>query len=202
MRRLGHDLLAAVLVAGAPRVRSVDIDDLAAAHGPPVRTYPIDPNLLVLAAICSHHNVGAAFEIGTFRGNASFAMAAAGAEVTTLDVSDDDIVGSAFAGTAEAERITQLVGDSTQFDFSPYAHTADLVYVDGAHDYEHVRNDTERALSLLTERGIVAWDDYPSEPGVYRFLNEFAEGHGDLLHVRGTRLALYAPRTQFLGRRR
>lgn len=201
LRRLGRDILQAILVAGTAHVRPVDIDELVAGHGPPVRTYPLDSNLLVLAALCSQPDVETAFEIGTFRGRASFAMAAAGATVTTLDVSDDDAIGSAFAGTPEAERITQLVGDSMQFDFSPYLGAVDLVYIDGAHDYKHVLNDTEKALPLLTEQGIIAWDDFPAEPGVFRYLNEFAPQHGELLHVRATRLVLYSPRRQLLNER-
>jgi predicted O-methyltransferase YrrM len=203
VRRFAREVLSAALVEGAVRIRPVDIDDLAVSYLEPITTYPIDPNLLVLAALARQPTVETAFEIGTFRGNASFAMAAAGASVTTIDISDDDpVIGSAFAGRPEEARITRLVGDSTTFDFSPFHGTADLVYVDGAHDYDHVRNDTEKSLPLLTTGGIVAWDDYPNEPGVYRYLNEFAAENGELLHVRGTRLVLFAPEASLLGDRR
>lgn len=192
-----------MLIAGAPAIRPVDIDDLAAGQGEPVTALPLDPNYMVIAALCRLPSVETVFEIGTYRGNASLAMAAAGTTVFTLDLTDQDpVIGSAFAGRPEEARITRLVGDSTEFDFTPYHGTADLVYVDGAHDYAHVRNDTEKSLPLLAPNGVIAWDDYPNEPGVYRYLNEFAAEHGELLHVRGTRLVLHGPHSALLGERR
>src|SRR5207249_2287328 len=81
------------------------------------------------------------------------------------------------------------------FDYTPYAGRMDVVFVDGAHSYNYVVNDTERALEMLAPGGTVAWDDYPAVPGVYRHLNELAARlDGPLYHVYGTRLVLYSRR--------
>ncbi len=47
-------------------------------------------------------------------------------------------VGSLFAGQEAAARITQLLGDSLSFDFSPWFNSIDLVLIDGGHEYEVV----------------------------------------------------------------
>ena len=50
----------------------------------------------------------------------------------------------------------------------------DLVFIDGNHDYEHVKNDTELALSW--EPKVIAWHDWNVyNPGVVQFLNEMME---------------------------
>jgi hypothetical protein len=101
--------------------------------------------------------------------------------------------GEAYASTPEAERITTLQGDSATFDFSPYAGAMDLVFVDGAHSYAYVQNDTQRALELLSPQGTIAWDDYPSIPGVYRYLNELAPRlDGPTYHLYETRLVVHS----------
>jgi hypothetical protein len=95
----------------------------------------------------------------------------------------------------KGERITALIGDSATFDFAPYRGAIDFVYVDGAHSYDYVRNDTEAALGLLSPNGVIAWDDYPAISGVYRALNELAPTlSGSLFHILGTRLAVYSER--------
>ena len=43
----------------------------------------------------------------------------------------------------------------------------DFIYIDGAHDYDSVKQDIELALPLLKPRGILAGHDYlPQHPGV------------------------------------
>ena len=71
----------------------------------------------------------------------------------------------------------------------------DVVFIDGAHSYSYVRNDTEAARRMVAPGGMIAWDDYPSIPGVYRYLNEIAAGSPyPLYHVRGTRLVFSSGR--------
>ena len=64
------------------------------------------------------------------------------------------------AWQAAARRITQLLGDSATFDWSPYAGRAGLVFVDGSHAYDYVRKDFETAMRLVAPGGIVLWHDY------------------------------------------
>ena len=89
------------------------------------------------------------------------------------------------------ERITQLYGDSASFDFSPWYGQMDFVFVDGAHAYNYVVNDTNIALKLLNPRGgIIIWHDYGVWKGVTRALNELRENMPSLplVHIKDTSL--------------
>lgn len=70
-------------------------------------------------------------------------------------------------------RIQFLKKDSAQFDETPYAGQMDFVFVDGAHNYDYVRNDSEKGWRMLRSGGIIAWHDCRSQdPGVVRYLLE------------------------------
>jgi hypothetical protein len=86
---------------------------------------------LVLAAICQWLRPRQAFEIGTYTGATSLAIALNSpddAKIYTLDLPSDsagsldskDLVGSAYRGTAASQKVQQLYGESTAFDFRPY----------------------------------------------------------------------------------
>jgi predicted O-methyltransferase YrrM len=131
-----------------------------------------------------------------------------GDDSTTYTLADDDRVylrpptecGDAFNATPEAQRITQLWGDSATFDYTPYANTIDFVYIDGAHTAEYVTSDTANALKLLSPTGTIAWDDYATGPGVYEALIELAPTlDGPVYHLLETRMAIYS-RRQFVAR--
>ncbi len=92
----------------------------------------------------------------------------------------------------DAERITQLRGDSATFDWSPYHGRAGLVFVDGSHAYDYARADTETALRLVGPRGMVIWHDYGVWPGVTQALEELeASRHLGLVNIRGTSLVFW-----------
>jgi hypothetical protein len=81
-------------------------------------------------------------------------------------------VSRVYAGRKESKRIVQLLGDSAKFDFSPYEHSCQLVYIDGAHSFEYLINDTAAAFRMADECSAIIWDDYwrPAED-VVRYLN-------------------------------
>jgi predicted O-methyltransferase YrrM len=92
----------------------------------------------------------------------------------------------------EIKKIVQLFGDSATFDFSPYLNSMDMVFVDGAHSYEYVINDSKIALKMLRNgKGIIIWHDYTVlNHGVIRALNELGTRNPDLklMHIAGTSL--------------
>ena len=91
-----------------------------------------------------------------------------------------------------ARRITQLFGDSATFDWSAHHGRAGLVFVDGSHAYDYVIADTDTALSLIAQKGVVIWHDYGVWEGVTRALEEIeASRHLGLRHVRGTSLVVW-----------
>ncbi len=159
---------------------------------------------------------GIVVEIGTFDGRTTLNLAinAASADVFTLDLPPDERAafalapgerqyvdkpqpGARFRNCAPAwrgaaRRITQLLGDSAAFDWSPYQGKAGLVFVDGSHAYEYVRNDSETAMRLVAPGGIVLWHDYGRWEGVSRALDELdAQRRLGLRHVAGTSLVVW-----------
>ena len=63
----------------------------------------------------------------------------------------------------------------------------DLVFVDGAHSYDYVKNDTEKGLEMLRPGGVIAWHDCnPRHPDLVRYLRTL---NRPLNLVAGTSLA-------------
>lgn len=200
----------------AENVENVELREVPCLRDAVVEGYVDDYQRLVLAALCRGLGCRSFFEIGTSYGRTAWTVARNDpsidvytldvpldqpAEATALELAADDrhffrtadTCGSAFRGTPEAERITQLWGDSASFDFAPYAGRIDFVYVDGAHTYDYVRSDTERALAMLSPTGTIAWDDYTTGPGVYAGVNDVARDlDRPVHHLFGTRMAIYS----------
>jgi predicted O-methyltransferase YrrM len=116
------------------------------------------------------------FEIGTFDGGTTRYLAEAApddATVFTLDLPDEEFdatqsptglsatcVGEKHKRSPAAHKVTQLRGNSTTFDFSPYENTIDFVFVDAAHDYSHGLIDSRTALRLAKPGGMIFWHDF------------------------------------------
>jgi len=155
-------------------------------------------------------------EIGTFDGRTTLNLAinAGEASVFTLDLPPDERAAFALAPgerqyvdkpqpgarfraasppwRGAARRITQLLGDSATYDWSPYGGRAGLVFVDGSHAYEYVLKDTETAMRLVAPGGIVLWHDYGRWDGVSRALDELeAQRLLGLRHIAGTSLVAW-----------
>jgi len=84
-----------------------------------------------------------------------------------------------YSGTPVEHKITQLCGDSKRFDEMPYLKRCDLIFIDGSHAYSYVKNDTEKALRMLKEGGLILWHDYRyrnlETSGVRRYLDTLSE---------------------------
>jgi predicted O-methyltransferase YrrM len=162
----------------------------------------------VLALITAQVQPGRIFEIGTGTGEGTLLMArnAPGARIDTLDLGAQadaslgeqrgdaplgaDAVGSAFRGTEFEDSITQHLGDSAAFDFSPFAGQMDLVFVDGAHTAEYVRSDSLAAFEMLAPGGTVVWDDcHLYHPGVSRGLAELRRAGRPITRIETSRFA-------------
>ncbi len=145
------------------------------------------------------------FEIGTFLGRTTRLLALNSppdCRIFTLDLPRERVahdVGTDFRDTPEAEKITQLYGDSRSFDYSPYHGQCDFVWVDACHDYQFVAEDTKAALRLRTGGGWIAWHDYRHTAwwsGVTRAVRELAQNHSGIRHIRGTTIAVLPPDQQ------
>jgi len=97
----------------------------------------------------------------------------------------------AFKDSPYAGSITQHFGDSATFDYGPFEGKMDLVFVDGAHTYDHVKADSHSALSLVGPGGVVVWDDcHLYHPGVSRALLELRHDGHPVSRLESTRLAV------------
>jgi len=68
-------------------------------------------------------------------------------------------------------RIQFLKCDSAKFDETPFAGKMDFVFVDGAHNFDYVKSDSEKGWRMLRSGGIIAWHDCRhQDPGVVRYL--------------------------------
>lgn len=113
------------------------------------------------------------FEIGTGFGRSAtlFTRHAPAAEIFTLSLPDNPATGRIFRGQPWASRIHQLEGDSLTFDYSRWAGSMDLVFVDGCHTLPHVAIDTRNALQLCSPQGWIVWHDVAADcPDVIRTL--------------------------------
>lgn len=176
--------------------------------------------LLFLASLARGLEAKTVFEIGTFTGLTSWTLARNldGSQVHTLDIPPDEVATFELEGSDEFHpststpmayesiplqggSVSQHWCDSARFDFSPWTHAVDLVYVDGAHSDDYVRSDSKNALEMIDDDAAVVWDDYwRLSPGVSRTLNAMASER-PLYRVPGTRLIVFfapAARKRFL----
>lgn len=140
------------------------------------------------------------FEFGTFTGRTTYYLSCSTETtcVTTLDLpaghEDRYIpnVGYYFSGTDQEKRIKQIFIDSKDFDPTPYAGSMDFIFIDGDHSYEGVKNDTEKALTMLAPGGVIMWHDYgPSRDlGLAKYFTEFTQTR-PVFHLHKTSLLLW-----------
>lgn len=197
----------------AAEVQSIDLSEIAGLEMVSTATIGPSGDRLVLAALSQLVQPREIFEIGTYLGQTTLALARNNPEahVYTLDLPDAESAqtaelemtdaylfqrwdrGSAFRDAPEAVRITTLTGDSATFDFEPYRGKIDLAFIDASHSYSYVKADTEAALRMLSPTGTILWHDYPTYPGVFQWLNELGRTlKSPIFHPLGTGLAFYS----------
>ena len=136
-------------------------------------------DLLLLRGLVRRYGARTMLEIGTFRGESALAVATAGADVVTLSLPDETLLGlGAQRSWVEAHRtlsaghprITHLFGDSAVLDTQPYNEWADILFIDGDHSRTAVEADTRRFWSTRSRQaGVVVWHDAFSSPLVPRW---------------------------------
>jgi len=119
------------------------------------------------------------FEIGTWRGESVANVARFASQCHTLNLSVEEMrlmgmpekyIKLHFSFSESLENVVQLFGNSRYFDFESLGKKFDLIFIDGDHHYEMVKNDTEKAFRhLMKEKTIVVWHDYASNPERVRY---------------------------------
>lgn len=164
------------------------------------------------------------FELGTCTGKTTYLLAAntpPNCEIITITLKPDDLpaykacagddgdakasaefesqfVKFYYSGTPEESKITQLFGDSKDFDEAPYEGNFDLVFVDGSHARSYVESDSRKALRMVRRGGVVVWHDYRGPrraSGVFQALNSLSR-ELPLVHIKGTSMVAYRRPTQ------
>lgn len=154
-------------------------------------------------------------EIGTYNGMTALQMALNAPEdciTYTLDLPEGSFVegseldeqisnhfrskfgtklGAYFANRNDVE-IVQLLGDAAVFDYSAIDGKLDIVFIDAAHDYFHKKIDTENAMKLLSQGGVILWHNYNdvTNPDVTKYLADISLEY-ELFHLRNTSLVVY-----------
>jgi len=89
-----------------------------------------------------------------------------------------------------SKKIIELFGNSMTFDFSQYHGKMDFIFIDANHSYAYVKSDTENALKMLSEHGVILWHDYDFiHPGVFKLINEVARDR-KIYYIERTRYAI------------
>lgn len=168
--------------------------------------------LLAICAVIKDYQLKKIFEIGTFDGRTTRAMAlnsgndgfvytlnlppeTSGSALNTgeidIQLASKVVSGERFINSDESKKILQLWGDSANFDLSPYFGKMDLVFIDGAHSETYAACDTENALQLIKyQGGWIIWHDAPYF-GVVKFLKNWVPlQKGPVYFIKGTSLAL------------
>lgn len=152
------------------------------------------------------------FEIGTFWGLSlvEFSRMLPGAELHSLNILPEQVEGQPAQGEIlELDRIgwyarskgvpyTQHLGDSRHFDYARLPIPVDVAFIDGRHEYDYIRNDTDKVLPLIESGGVIAWHDYARHNSVARTAADAIEKidrdvfSGGLTHISGTSLVYWA----------
>lgn len=164
--------------------------------------------LMVLAAITRHLSPRKILEIGTFDGVSTLHLALNSPEdckIDTLDLleldqSSHDIEDlkyiidkekrhKIYTSHPKQEKIQEHQGNSLTYPFDRFK-APQLIFIDGGHGYDTVKNDTEKSLTILANEGWIIWHDYSPEcPGVFRYLNELSRSYS-LEQIEDTSFAL------------
>lgn len=136
------------------------------------------------------HRAIAILEIGSFEGMATcwlldYILTHPAAKITCVDLYFQDNFNHNIAQTNASHKVTKLSGNSHHILPTLTANQYDIVYIDGSHQAEDVKQDATLAWDLLKLGGVMIFDDYllpmPENPhqepkiGIDTFLQSIAQ---------------------------
>ncbi len=100
-----------------------------------------------------------------------------------------------YMGTDVEQKVVQIYADSATYDYGAnFREKFSLIFIDGAHDYEHARIDSANAMEWVADNGFVVWHDYNLAPqityGVVKRINELSREY-NIFRIAGTMLCVF-----------
>lgn len=165
-------------------------------------------DIALLKALSKKFEACKYFEIGTWRGESVINVAESAAECYTLNLSEEELLSLGFEQQYASlhaffskgkENIKHLTGNSMNYDFAGLNQKFDLIFIDGNHNFEFVKNDTEKIFEhLIHDKSIIVWHDYAYNPEKLRpeVLSAILDGtpahfRKHLYHVSNTMCAVF-----------
>jgi predicted O-methyltransferase YrrM len=152
---------------------NITVEPFAALEG---GSTPID--LALLKGLAASKPACDYFEIGTWRGESVANVASVAGKCVTLNLPDETMIALGLDKryvslhrhfSKDLKNVHHLQGNSQTFDYSSIGKF-DLIFIDGDHHYESVKNDTANAFSLLKNpNSIIVWHDYGNDPSDIRW---------------------------------
>jgi predicted O-methyltransferase YrrM len=131
-------------------------------------------DLAILKLLASGFDECSYFEIGTWRGESVVNVADNAKECYTLNLSKQELLklglDEKYADlhgffSKNKKNITHLIGNSMTYDFASLNKKFDLIFIDGNHHYDFVKNDTAKVFEhLIHENSVIVWHDYAYAP--------------------------------------
>lgn len=148
------------------------------------------------------------FEIGTWRGESVVNISETAKECYTLNLSEEEMLSMGMDQkyaklhgffSKKKANITHLTGNSLTYDYASLNKKFDLLFIDGNHDFDFVKSDTENIFKhLIHDKSIIVWHDYAYSPEKLRpeVMLAILEGtprefHKNLYHVSNTMCAVF-----------
>lgn len=104
-------------------------------------------------------------------------------KITPLTESTESIFLSNISKSKYHDRIFHKKMLSSEF-YLDNREKYDLIYIDGSHDVEDVKNDFLNCLKILNKNGIMWMDDYGAEKiGLPQCINQLYEENNNVLEV-------------------
>lgn len=153
------------------------------------------------------------FEIGTWRGESVANVADVAEKCTTMNLSRKEMSELGLSQryidlhgyySKQLANVEHLEGNTKTFDFQSLTEKFDLIFIDGDHHFEMVKNDTRKVFEYLVhDKSVVVWHDYARNPENIRFevMAGILEGcpdrfHDNIIHVAHTLCAVFFPEKQ------
>ena len=116
-------------------------------------------------------------------------------KTATRNVIDESIYDKFFfTGKKCEKKIEVIFQDSKKLDISKLKKQFDLIFIDGGHGYSCVKNDSEKALEMIKENGLIFWHDYilykKSTSDVVKYLNELSKKF-PIFHINRTHMCFF-----------